>query len=201
MFGPARRNPRAGVTLLELLLSLTLMVAMALAMAAVLGLTGRAALRIGAAGSTTDLLLARYTLRSWIEAAPRTAPFAGSPEALSFQMLTDEPPFSAAEPATVDLSLDADGAVVVKTTAPGDEGATRQLTLSSAGGLQLSYFGRIDPLAAPAWHSDWPAPAGLPDLVRIDYDGPEGGLPPLVAIPALVARQSEMSLSSPPPPG
>ena len=69
MSGPRRRNPRAGVTLLELLLSLALMAAMAMAIAAVLGLTGRAALRIGAEGATTDLLLARHTLRGWIEAA------------------------------------------------------------------------------------------------------------------------------------
>lgn len=199
-FGQGRRDPSAGVILLEMLLSLALMAAMALALAAVLGFIGRAGLRIGGADAATDLLLARHELRRWIEAAPRTADFAGSADALRFDTLIDEPPLSAADLATVSLARNGAGAVVAEIAGPGD-GDPRRRTLSSAGGLRLGYFGRLTPSAAPAWHNDWPAAAEPPDLVRIDYDGPEGGLPPLTAIPALVARQSEMSLSSPLPPG
>lgn len=195
-----RRNPRAGVTLLELLLSLVLMAAMAVILASVLGLTGRAALRVGAAAAATDLLVARHTVRGWIEAAPRMAPFAGSPEALRFETLADTPPFSAADPARISLSRDAAGAVIAE-IASSDDAVSQRLTLSTAGELRIGYFGRLASAAAPAWHSDWPAAAGPPDLVRIDYEGPAGGFPPLTVIPALVARQGEISLSSPLPPG
>ncbi|TNC71351.1 hypothetical protein [Rubellimicrobium roseum] len=200
--GRGPRNPRAGVTLLELLLSLALMAAIGLGLASVLGLTGRASLRVTAAEATTDLLLTRHSLRDWIEAAPRTAAFEGGPEALRFEMLTDEPPFSAAYPTTVSLGRDGDGAVAIDVASDYEDAVAQRLILSPAGSLRISYFG--DPTgaaAAPAWHADWPALAGPPDLVRIEYDGPEGPLPPLTAIPALEARQSEMSLSSPLPPG
>lgn len=199
--GQDHRDARAGMTLLELLLALSLMAAMAMTLAAVLGLTGKAALRIGEAGVSTDQLVARHAIREWIEAAPRTAAFLGSAETLRFVTLSDTPPFSAADAATVSLTRDAEGAVVAEIFGATDGAAVQRLTLSPAGALRLRYFGRLSSLAPPAWHEDWPAAAGLPDLVRIDYSGPKGDFPRLTVIPALVARQSEISLSSPLPPG
>ncbi|MBP1806167.1 hypothetical protein J2Z33_002021 [Rubellimicrobium aerolatum] len=181
------------------MLSLALMAVMALALATLLGLTGRASLRVGEAGAAADLLLARHTLRGWIEAAPRTAAFEGDAEALRFEMLTDAPPFSAAEPSRVSLTADDAGAAVVEVAAL-DGTVARRVALSSGGGLRIGYFGDPTLSAAPTWQDEWPATAGPPDLVRIEYAGPGGPLPPLTVIPALLARQSEMSLSSPPPP-
>jgi hypothetical protein len=66
----------------------------------------------------------------------------------------------------------------------------------------IRYYGSPDLTAPKAWQDSWPESAGaLPDLVRIDYDSAGAPAPPLSVIPALWARQSEISLSSPVPPG
>ena len=67
--------------------------------------------------------------------------------------------------------------------------------LSAEGALTgIRYFGD------GAWREDWPGGA-LPEAIRIDYLDRGRVVPPLTVIPARRARQSEMSLSSPVPPG
>jgi hypothetical protein len=64
--------------------------------------------------------------------------------------------------------------------------------------LALRYYGSPVPGGLPEWRADWPVNADrLPDLVQISYADRDRVVPPLTVIPARLARQSEMSLSSP----
>ena len=184
-----RRNRRAGVTLLEMLIALWVMAAAAVILSSSLGLTGRALQRVGAEAADVDALAARAVLRRWLEEMPVAARLSGDATAMEFGALIDTPPLSAARVEGVRVAMDgtalravaADGAVVAELSAEG--------TLTG-----IRYFGD------GAWREDWPGGA-LPEAIRIDYLDRGRVVPPLTVIPARRARQSEMSLSSPVPPG
>ena len=174
-----RRNPRAGVTLLELLIALWVMAAAALILASTLGLVGRA--------------LARVVLRRWLEGMPERARLTGDGAGMTFGALIDEPPLSAAEVTDVRIA-DEGGAV---RAVAGDGALVAELAADGVL-LGLRYYGSPGAGLAPVWREDWPATAeALPDLVRITYETEGRMAPPLTVIPARLARQSEMSLSSP----
>lgn len=196
------RNPQAGVTLLELLISLWVMAAAALILSSSLGLLGRMLDRVGTEWNETDFLIDRLTLRRWIEAMPPTALLTGGPDRVNFTTLVDEHPLSVASPAMVRLSQGSEGVVAVLSDAEIEEGPqVRRLRLSPNGALSIRYFGVASLGAEPAWTDVWPPEAGLPGLIRIEYRIGVRPTPPMTAIPALRAHQSEMSLSSPVPPG
>lgn len=190
-----RRNPRAGVTLLELLIALWVMAAAALILASSLGLMGRALARVGAEATDVDRLTARVTLRRWLEDMPLAARLTGDGASLTFFTLIDTPPLTAAELVAVRVS--------------GDDGAVRaqagvvQMDLSPAGAMSsIRYYGAPGVADSAAWRDDWPVTAtGLPNLIRIEYEDGARPMPPLTVVPARKAGQSEMSLSSPVPPG
>ena len=186
-----RRNPRAGVTLLELLIALWVMAAAAVILSSSLGLTGRALARVGAEAADVDALAARAVLRRWLEEMPGAARLTGDATGMEFGAMIDAPPLTAARVEAVRLVQEG-----VALRAIAAEGAVAA-ELSADGALVgIRYFGD------GAWRDDWPAGMGrLPDAVRIDYIDRGRVVPPLTVIPARRARQSEMSLSSPVPPG
>ena len=192
-----RRNPRAGVTLLELLIALWVMAAAAMILASSMGLIGRAMGRVGFEVADVDRITARVVLRRWLEEMPEGASLAGDGQGMRFGTLIDQPPLTAAVVTEVRVGTE-EGAV----RAVAGEGAVVAV-LSPAGSITaIRYFGAANGRGAPVWRGDWPEGAeALPQLVRIDYaeDGRE--MPPLSVIPARIARQSEMSPSSPVPPG
>jgi Tfp pilus assembly protein PilV len=191
------RNPRAGVTLLELLIALWVMAAAALILASSLGLMGRSLARVGSEAADVDRIAARVTLRRWLEDMPAAARLTGDASAVTFFTLIDSPPLTAAELVEVRVSGD-DGAVRARAQA----GAV-QVDLSPAGGISsIRYYGAPGVADRSAWRDDWPVTAtALPDLIRIDYADGARPMPPLTVIPARKAGQIEMSLSSPVPPG
>lgn len=197
--GP-RRNPRAGMTLLELLVSLAMMAALALILASTLDLTARGAGRLGAEARGLDPLLHRATLRRWIEDMPSGAPLMGNADRMSFDTLIDESPFWAGDLTRV--SIERAGETVRAVAHLSDGRIGRAILLSEASsGFTLAYWGRMRSGSGHAWHTAWPPGAGLPDLVRISYDLVDRAAPPLSVRPARAARQSTMSLSSLSPPG
>jgi hypothetical protein len=196
------RNPQAGVSLLELLISLWVIAAAALILSTSLGLLGRMLDRTGTEWNETDFLIDRLTLRRWIEAMPPSGLMTGGPDQVSFVTFVDEPPLSVASPATVRLLQGTEGVVAVLSDVTVNEAPEiRRLRLSPSGTLTIRYFGAVSVGALPAWRDDWPPNAGLPSLIRIEYQIRGQSAPPLTVIPALWATHNEMSLSSPVPPG
>jgi prepilin-type N-terminal cleavage/methylation domain-containing protein len=186
------RRPKAGVTLLELLIALWVMAAAALILSSTLGMAGRALVRVGAVSQDVEAITARLMLRRWLEAMPVQARLSGDDTEMIFGTLIDEPPLTAAEVTEVRVSgtggavrASAAGVVVAELGPDGDL-------------LILRYYGSPVPGGLPEWRADWPVTADrLPDLVQISYADRDRALPPLTVIPARLARQSEMSLSSP----
>ena len=197
------RDPRAGLSLLELLLALALMASLALILATSFDIIGRALQRLDPARAATLPLLERGTLRRWIEAMPREVTLRVEGDSLTFETLIDDGQFWPGVLATVTLARAGDAlvATAVSPDAPGHPGQTRALVLSHA----VSDIGlEVLPLAegaAAGWQADWPVGPVLPDLVRITYDIAGRATPPLIVMPARDARHSVMSLSSPLPPG
>ena len=195
-----RRNPRAGLTLLELLIALWVMAAAALILASSLGLTGRALVRVGSDAADIGPLTDRNRLRHWIESMPPGATLSGDSTSLAFATLIDEPPRDMASLTDVQLAL-IDGTLRA-IAGPSDTPALTATLSEPATGLPIRYYGSPLPNSQSGWHDDWPATAtALPDLIRIDYTSDVAPAPPLSVIPALASRQSEISLSSPEPPG
>lgn len=192
-----KRNPRAGVTLLELLIALWVMAAAAVILASTLGLAGRALARVGAEAADVQAITARVVLRRWLEGMPLGARIVGDAGGMTFGALIDEPPLSAARVTEVRV-MDADGAVIA---VAGDGALVAELAADGVL-VAVAYHGSPGPGIASGWRRDWPATAeALPDLVRITYETEGRVAPPLTVIPARLERQSEMSLSSPSPPG
>jgi hypothetical protein len=195
-----RRNPRAGLTLLELLIALWVMAAAALILASSLGLTGRALVRVGSDAADIGPLTDRNRLRHWIESMPPGATLSGDSTSLAFATLIDEPPRDMASLTDVQLAL-IEGTLRA-IAGPSDTPALTATLSETATGLTIRYYGSPLPNSQSVWHDDWPATAiALPDLIRIDYTSDVALAPPLSVIPALASRQSEISLSSPEPPG
>ena len=197
-----QRNAQAGVTLLELMISLWVMAAAALILSSSLGLIGRMLNRVVTEGEDTDYLIDRLTLRRWIEAVPPGATFAGGPDQLSFTTLVDATPLTVAGPALVRLTQDETGVhATLQDATVADAQVVQKLMLSPENQLVIGYNGSETFGAQPAWHDTWPLTADVPRLIRISYDIGDRTMPPLTVIPALWDAQSEMSLSSPVPPG
>lgn len=195
-----RRNPRAGVTLLELLVSLAMMAALALILASTLDVTARGAGRLGAEAQGLAPLLDRATLRRWIEDMPPGAILVGSAERMSFDTLIDAPPFWAGELTRISIERSGEAVRAVALLPSGDIGREILLSEESAD-FALAYWGRLPSGVGHAWFTEWPPGAGLPDLVRISYDIDGRAAPPLSVRPARAAHHSVMSLSSLSPPG
>lgn len=195
-----RRNPRAGLTLLELMIALWVMAAAALILASSLGLTGRAMARVGLEAADIGPLTDRNRLRQWIEAIPPGATLSGDSDSLTFTTLIDEPPLDMASLSDVQLALA--GTALRAAAGPADAPALTATLAENATGLTIRYYGSPLPNGQSLWRDAWPATAiALPDLIRIDYQSDATPAPPLSVIPALASRQSEISLSSPEPPG
>jgi hypothetical protein len=188
-----KRNRRAGVTLLELLIALWVMAAAAVILASTLGLAGRALVRVGADAADVEAITARVMLRRWLEGMPVGARIVGDAGGMTFGALIDEPPMTAAR--VTEVRVTAEGGAV---RAVAGDGALAAELAGEGALVGLAYFGSPGPGIAPGWRTDWPATAEiLPDLVRISYETEGRIAPPLTVRPARLARQSEMSLSSP----
>ena len=201
------RNPQSGVTLLETMVALLIMAMVAMLLSSALGGTARTFNRGGGVSVSIDQALARRELRQWVEHALITSVpgdtrdlFQGT--ASGFALLT-LPPSGAFWPGAATLietspspSVSAEG-LLPETRAKG----IVQVTIAPPD-TQLSYryWGSTTANAPPGWHDRWPAGAGLPGLIRIDFSGPQRPLPPMVIRPGKAWLQSEMSLSSLVPP-
>ena len=119
---------------------------------------------------------------------------------MSFATLIDEPPLGMATLTVVEV-LQRDEAIELR-AGPVDGPSLTGVLAKTGTIISIRYYGSLDPNAPKTWHEAWKESSGvLPDLIRIDYESGGEAAPPLSVIPALWARQSEISLSSPAPPG
>lgn len=200
------RTPRkgtVGMSLLELLVSVAMMAALALILASSFGAIGRALQRLNPAESEMALLLDRATLRRWIEDMPREAALTADVDTITFQTLIDDGLFWPGTLATVTLTQ-SEGTLVATATTPdvgSHPGHIRHILLSSdMSDLTIEVLSPAVGMPV-SWQTAWPVGAGLPDLVRITYDIGARMAPPLTVMPARNQRYSVMSLSSFAPPG
>jgi Tfp pilus assembly protein PilV len=201
------RNPKAGVTLMETMVALLIMAMVAVLLSSGLGGTARSFNRSDDAAAAIDQALARNDLRNWLEhALPSPAPgdqhplFLGSASEITF--LTVPPSASFWPGLATQVDLDTTPTVTVQGLSQEDREERRQSLAIAPTEARLSfrYWGQISLDAAPAWHNNWPASAGIPILVRIDFQGLARPLPPMIVRPGKAWLQSEMSLSSLVPP-
>ena len=188
-----RRDPRAGVTLLELLIALWVMAAAAMILASSMGMIGRGLARVGFDAADVEQITARATLRRWLEDMPEGAGLVGDAQGIRFATLIE--------------GAELAGGKLVEVRVTGAEGQVRAVSGDGTAVARLSgdgvvtgirYWGAPGIGAAPRWRDDWPEGAeALPGLVRIEYLDAGREIPPLTVVPARIARQSEMSASSP----
>lgn len=205
-----KRNPRAGVTLLETMIALAVMAMIAVILSSGLGASARMLISSGRITQSVDQALARRDLRDWLEHA-LPAPFPGqvngglrgTTSELHFSFVSEDGQFWAGDPVVVSLVRGEDG--VFRLGARGSADQTQKLSekvqvlSEKSSHLEISYFGRLRPEDPIIWLDHWSPEAGLPDLIRITI-ADDANLPPFTIRPGKVALHSEISLSSVLPP-
>ena len=206
-----RRNPNIGFTLLEMMLTLAIMALIAVMIGSTLSSSVRMLSRSIGFDHDVDYAVARFQLRTLVEATlPLPMPadqdkiFSGKFDYLSFQAVVDDGQFWPGVPVKVVLERAANGVITI-TSSGLTEGGRDELQLvfpltSSSGTVQLQYYGRLDASQDIAWRTDWSAQNGLPILIKLTLQDGDRNLPPIVLQPAKTFFQSEMSLSSLVPP-
>lgn len=205
-----KRNPRAGVTLLETMIALAVMAIIAVILSSGLGAGARMLISSGRITQRVDEALARRDLRNWLERA-LAAPFPGQVDGglrgtsseLRFSFVSDDGSFWAGDPVVVTLGRGEDGVVSLAALGSADQtqkpSEKTQVLSEKSSQLEISYFGRLHPEDPIIWLDHWSPEAGLPDLIRIAI-ADDANLPPFTIRPGKVALQSEISLSSVLPP-
>ena len=186
------QHGEVGFTLVELLVSLSIMALAALILAAGIGRLSLGNLLISRAEARIDSIQqAQFTLRHRIEQMQpltdrqtgSTTDVAGQVDRLDF---TGDAPDQAAPDALqrYRLALNGEGEVVLyRLSALDDRVDYRQKDttgweatplLAGADGLSIGYFGPGPISAAPIWQNDWSHRPSLPLLVRISVHFPQG---------------------------
>jgi general secretion pathway protein J len=184
-----RRSGERGLTLIELLLSLAILVVLTGFLAVGLSIGRRAfdADRVNGIGSETDagiqVLSALIGSALPVPANTRdqqaSVMFDGRQETMLFVGLSEGRSLRGG-PHKISLRLSGGGDLVVDVSAWG-AGAKKDALEPSPPGVvvlrgvrevRFAYFGRINPTAAPSWRTDWFRPEHLPNLVsiRIDFE-------------------------------
>jgi general secretion pathway protein J len=187
-----QRRAEAGLTLIELLVSLMLLVLITGFLAGGLAMGRRAfaadqdatveAANAAALDSLANLIAAALPTKAG--RGPQVA-FEGGRETMAFVTLSAGHALPGG-PLGTRIYLDGtDVAVVVKVgggSAAGKEVRTKALI--GVISLEFSYFGTFEPGKPPAWHAEWPATDHLPELVGVNatFRGRSRMPPRLVAL-------------------
>jgi type II secretory pathway pseudopilin PulG len=187
-----QRPGEAGLTLIELLISLMLMVLITGFLAGGLAIGRRAftadqnaaveAANTAALDSLAGLIATALPTKAG--QGPQLA-FEGGRETLAFVALSAGHALPGGPLGTRIYRDGTDVGVVVKVA--GRSPAAREVrakALSGVTSLEFTYFGTLDPGKPPAWHAEWPATDHLPDLVglNVSFQGRSRKPPLLVAL-------------------
>jgi type II secretory pathway pseudopilin PulG len=203
-----QRDFRAGITLLETLISLAIMGMIAAVLTSGLGGTVRTLDRSAGVSQAVEYAIARRDFRTWLESAlmlpaPNdTRPlFEGTPNSVRFLALPPGTNFWLGQAVAIEVGGEGPSATA-SGLLPETREAGETVIQLAAEETQMSfqYWGLKTAGQRPRWHNDWPNGLGPPDLVKITFSNGSAALPPMTFRPAKTARQSEMSLSSLLPP-
>jgi general secretion pathway protein J len=193
-----RRSAEQGLTLIELLLSLSILVVLIGFVAGGLSMGRRAfdADRSSATGSQTDAAIQAVSaligsaIPVQANAGGRVASviFDGRQEAVSFVGLSEGRSLQGG-PHKFSLRRDGGDLVVDVTASAAEKDAPEQprrplgvVVLRGVRAVQLGYFGKISPTAMPGWRPDWFHADHLPDAVsiRIDFEDERRNQPAMI---------------------
>jgi hypothetical protein len=169
-------NARSGLSLLELLLALALLAAIAGGLVGTVGLGIRLNDRTSALAEEHDPLAARRLLRALLQSAlppdritPFDPGFRGDADGFSFVTLSSRSLAPDAAAIRIAVTVQGSDLVMEVETIP-DQGQGRTvltgLLATGAESVTISYFDQhADP---PGWSASWESDARLPDLVRVE---------------------------------
>ncbi len=181
-------TPRAGLSILELLIALAVLALIAAGLSGALGLGVQVWDRSRSLQNTETPIILRHRLRNWIEqAAPPTrltkfaTDFTGGPDHLRFVTFSQTPFAPNAAALRVRLGAD-DGMLRLSYDELDDEGATlatHDFAMADADFIRFRYFDIDD--RETGWQDSWTASHKLPDLVQIEAgDAPRLDWPVLI---------------------
>ncbi len=210
-----KRDPDAGLSLLELLVSLAILGMITVTIASIFSSGRRVWDRTATYSEAVDTAVQRSALRDLLEELPtRSPPKALGPffegQGRGFAVVAPAVLIEANNPGFVRLSV---GQASNSQNAPlrllaepirGTELSTVSDKILSVplGDIQISYFGRPNSESERDWLAAWPRETALPDLIKIEMWDTEGNaLSPLTVQPGMLDHQRYVSPSSLVPPG
>lgn len=211
-----KRNPKSGITQLELMISLIIMTMVTVLVANAFDFNRRSLTTSEYLSAETSYLLNQHAYRKWLEDLPLDYDgrsgleyFEGGVEALRFRASPKDDIFPSENPTEFTLELSRHGprtdltvtAIEVHSSNNPPEKPSSRTLDTNVVNFSISYFGRIGREQKERWHANWHDPTFVPDLVKLEWDTEKGPRPPLTIVPGLFERQRFMSRSSLVPPG
>ncbi|MEP4927792.1 MAG: hypothetical protein ABJT31_08430 [Hyphomicrobiales bacterium] len=202
----------AGLSTLEMLVSLSLMALIAILVAQSIDHLRRSTDRAFLLSDATQMRVNHETLRHAIDAMPvrfgtETAQdyLSGDAQSMTFKTILNNGVFWAGQPVQASFvsSQSKDGvlALLVKMSGISLEDQSpvliEYIIASNVTKHSISYFGSQTPTASSSWHSDWQSTVRLPLLVKIEWEEIRGKpFPPLTLRPGWKEMQNERHRSS-----
>ncbi len=188
------RQPDAGLTYIEMLVSLALLAIMSVLLAGAFDASRRILDRASGLSLDEDALLARLELRRALENARPDATasptFAGSANGFTAEFLGQED-------APLNVTYTPEGELQWQGGSADVTQLAKELT-----GVRFSYYAIDQSSGQRQWTTAWVGENRFPDLIRIEARRPDGSpWPSMVVAPSKRLRQTEISASSPLPPG
>ena len=195
------RRREAGLTLIELVVAMTVLAAIAALTTGALGfgLSGAEAVE-ARADRDNRLRLTQALVRRqlgaarpvrWLRERRAVAAFEGTPEAVAF-IAVMRARSGAAGLYQVRLALQDGRLVMIRRVTSGEaqrfdfrRGAERVVLADGLAGLEFAYFGPDRARQTPKWHDRWIGREALPRLVRLAAAGADGHWPGLVVAPMI----------------
>lgn len=183
-------SPRAGLSILELLIALAVLALIAAGLSGAMGLGIQVWDRSRALQDADTPVILRQRLRTWIaQAAPPTrltnfsTAFSGASSNLSFVTFAETPFAPQAAALRVHLRLEEETLMLIYDELDDNGGtlATHEFPMTQATDLSIGYFDVED--RETGWQSAWTATHKLPDLIRI-----EAGIAPRTDWPVLIVE-------------
>lgn len=203
-----KRHITAGVTQLELMVSLILMGLIAIILANALDFNRQSLERTRLVNSEIQKLLNQQKVRARLEGIPldyagQTSPefFEGRQNALRFRSFSEND-LEITEFEIEAETTDKQTTLIVSAIALETERARQidRILSENISALRLSYYGRLSSDQEARWHNTWQDPIYLPDLIKVEWEEDGKPVPPLTIQPGKTERQRTMSLSSLVPP-
>ncbi|WP_171181824.1 hypothetical protein [Ruegeria sp. HKCCD8929] len=204
------RKLNSGVSLLETMIALMVMGFISVMIASSFGFYGKVFDRDDGHERFIGSAIARNDLSQWVRLMPGApsidgVAFAlkGSATRMEFATVTDIGGFWVGGATLVSLERHENQLLVSARGAlpDGTSHEVQPVIFDGATDLRISYYGTLISNHSKEWQSSWEHPVQLPDLVKIEANGDDGPMVPIVLRPGLNEDQRLRSLSSPAPPG